>query len=531
MKRRSFIRNASLFAIAPTFLVACRRGHVYPVSLEGNNSNRGHLIREKFTIPEELVELQHKIVIVGGGVSGLSAGWALQKAGETDFMVAELADQLGGNSVSGSNAAGKYPWGAHYLPIPNRDYPPLLEFLKEARVISQDGKELNSEYLLHEPMERLYIHGKWQEGLVPSFGLNKNEALEIQRFFSRMNQFKDAQGNDGKRLFAVPLEFSSHDPEILQLDQITFHDWLKENDFESSFLRWYLDYCMRDDYGGLVNSVSAWAGIHYFASRYGKFENTEESHLLTWPEGNSFLVDSLKKPYLSKCETGWIARHIEVFKDGFKIYFQNLEQKKNYSVIAQKVILALPVNVISRIAKDILPQDWLDKSQYLHSPWMVGNILINSDFFHSINEEVFWDNVMYSGKSLGYVHTKHQLIQTKMAGKTTFTWYQPLTDDSPSAERKIAHKNSPEDWKRILFSELKRMHPEIENYIELIEFKIWGHGIILPIPNLIWGKNQQQFRKEIIPNLFFAHTDFSGISIFEQAFYQGFEAATRTMSA
>jgi len=48
---------------------------------------------------------------------------------------------------------------------------------------------------------------------------------------------------------------------------------------------------------------------------------------------------------------------------------------------------------------------------------------------------------------------------------------------------------------------------------------------------LIWGKNQQQFRKEIIPTLFFAHADFSGISIFEQAFYQGFEAATRTMSA
>ena len=34
-------------------------------------------------------------------------------------------------------------------------------------------------------------------------------------------------------------------------------------------LRWYLDYCCRDDYGAGMAQVSAWAGIHYFASRHG----------------------------------------------------------------------------------------------------------------------------------------------------------------------------------------------------------------------------------------------------------------------
>ena len=34
-------------------------------------------------------------------------------------------------------------------------------------------------------------------------------------------------------------------------------------------LRWYIDYCCRDDYGAGAAQVSAWAGLHYFASRHG----------------------------------------------------------------------------------------------------------------------------------------------------------------------------------------------------------------------------------------------------------------------
>jgi hypothetical protein len=55
----------------------------------------------------------------------------------------------------------------------------------------------------------------------------------------------------------------------LALDAITFAAWLDREGLSDPHLRWYLDYCCRDDYGAGLATVSASAGIHYFASRHG----------------------------------------------------------------------------------------------------------------------------------------------------------------------------------------------------------------------------------------------------------------------
>ena len=51
---------------------------------------------------------------------------------------------------------------------------------------------------------------------------------------------------------------------------MTFAAWLDaRRPAPTPHLRWYLDYCCRDDYGAGAAQVSAWAGLHYFASRHG----------------------------------------------------------------------------------------------------------------------------------------------------------------------------------------------------------------------------------------------------------------------
>ena len=40
--------------------------------------------------------------------------------------------------------------------------------------------------------------------------------------------------------------------------------WLETQGLTAPRLRWYLDYCCRDDYGALADTVSVGAGLHHF---------------------------------------------------------------------------------------------------------------------------------------------------------------------------------------------------------------------------------------------------------------------------
>ena len=71
-------------------------------------------------------------------------------------------------------------------------------------------------------------------------------------------------------------------------------------------LRWYVDYACRDDYGALAAQTSAWAGIHYFASRAH-----DEQGPLTWPEGNGWIVKRLAAQLSQHIHTGEPAVRIE----------------------------------------------------------------------------------------------------------------------------------------------------------------------------------------------------------------------------
>src|SRR2546423_12818243 len=64
---------------------------------------QGHRIRDHatFAVPQRTEKAQ--VVIVGGGMAGLSAAWRFQKRGFRDFVLLEMEQQPGGNSRWGEN--------------------------------------------------------------------------------------------------------------------------------------------------------------------------------------------------------------------------------------------------------------------------------------------------------------------------------------------------------------------------------------------------------------------------------------------
>ena len=199
-------------------------------SIVGASSKIGHKLRSgQFPAPTEVIEKD--IIIVGGGIAGLSAAWKLKKSGADNFMLLDLEPEVGGNASSGQNAVSAYPWGAHYVPLLTQEAKAAHELFGDLGIItgSENGLPIyNDYYLCADPHERLYMYGRWHEGLVPQIGVSQAEQDQQRAFFAEMDRFKALRGNDNRRAFTIPIDLSSNDPALKQYDALSMADYMKQ---------------------------------------------------------------------------------------------------------------------------------------------------------------------------------------------------------------------------------------------------------------------------------------------------------------
>lgn len=530
ISRSTFFKTLGALTIAAVsgklYIDGLQSGVKVPCRMLGPSMARGHALRDGKVVETGAAQTKNAAVtIIGGGIAGLSAGWWLQKNGFSDFLILEMENAVGGNSSSGKNQISAYPWAAHYVPLANKESKHVHDLFCELGIIEgYDPSGLpryNELYLCHDPQERLLKDGSFQEGLVPKRGLQKQDKEETARFFALMHNFRNAIGKDGKPAFAIPLDLSSQDPEFLKLDRMSMSQWLKQNQFSSKPLLWYVNYCCRDDYGSTPEVVSAWAGIHYFAGRRGLASNAEANSVVTWPEGNGFIVDKLKTKLRDHIITGTLVSKIKQSENnGLAVHAQN-QTHESLHVKSGSVIFAAP----RFLAKHVI-EGYVDESSesLAYAPWLVANISLKQ----APGASVAWDNVSYYSDSLGYVVATHQNITTRPA-QTVITYYYPLSSMDPHTARKVLSQTPPEVWSKKIIDDLEKMHPTISNDMLSIDLCPWGHGMIRPSVGYIWG-DRQKLIKELSEGIFFAHSDMSGISNFEEAQYQGIEAAKRILA-
>lgn len=530
MNRKEFIKN--IFGVAAIAGIAgsCKdhRSNSIKGSIIGASSNIGHIIRDGKTTDSPSEIIKKDIVIVGGGISGLSAARHLQANGITNFLLLDLEKEVGGNAKSGKNTISAFPWGAHYIPVPNNNLTEYLDFLQECGVVKNINEntlpEYNEAYLCFNPEERLFINGQWQDGLIPHFGVPEKDTAQISAFLNKMNEYRYAVGADKKEAFAIPVNESSEDNAFTLLDTLTMQEWMLANKFTSSYLHTYVNYCTRDDFGTPHNKISAWAGIHYFAARKGKAANATYSDVLTWPEGNGFLVNKLQAAILPQIKTNSLVTKITPQADKVLVAYFDVAANKNIIIEAAQCIVAVPQFIASRLLNDDERKAAV-KKDFHYSPWMVANIKTN-ELKQKPGAPLSWDNVMYGSDSLGYIDATHQQLQVYKT-KRNLTYYLPLCTKDPVTERKLAQNKTHADWVKLIMDDLKKVHADIETQTEEINVMIWGHAMIQPLPGYLSGKSRAVLARSVNNNVHFAHTDIAGISIFEEAFYQGLNAAKK----
>ncbi|HTJ50865.1 MAG TPA: FAD-dependent oxidoreductase [Cyclobacteriaceae bacterium] len=533
INRRNFIRQAvgsTLGVIgATTLFTRCDTPSKITTQLSGPDFKLGHRLRA-MDFGNIISKEKKDVVIVGGGVSGLSAARQLKKS-NIDFALLELESKPGGNSSSGKNTISSYPLGAHYLPIPNDTYNALNEFLKEANVITgyENGLPVfNEYYLCFAPKERLFIHDHWQEGLQPISGVPEKDRIELSKFNELMEIYKHARGADGKEAFCIPVDYSSTDPTFTSLDNLSMEAFLTEKGFSSSYLLWYVNYCCADDFGATTKGISAWAGIHYFSSRKGKGINTTSDTVLTWPEGNSFLVNLLKKDLSNNIITNALTYNVAIADSGVLVSYFDAAQNECKQIIADQVIIATPQFGSTHILPEINRN--FNARHFEYAPWIVANISTHSlDLDNKRGETLSWDNVIYGCDGLGYINSTHQNINQYQPDKI-LTYYKPLTGE-PKAERQRLYQEKADYWLIEILKDLRKPHPEIDKSIKAVDIWRWGHGMIRPSVGFMWGESRYNASQSIRNRIHFAHSDLSGISIFEEAFYRGVEASKKIINA
>jgi hypothetical protein len=448
----------------------------------------GHRLRDHaaFALPKRSQKIG--IVIVGGGIAGLTAAWRLHKKGFRDFVVLEMEPDAGGNSRWGQNEITAYPWAAHYVPVPGPHETLARELFEDLGVFA-DGK-WDERRLCFSPQERLFLHGRWQEGIEPETAATDRDREDYRRFQSMVDERRASQE------FTIPM---ARGAKPSALDKMSMRQWLDANRFTSPYLNWYIDYACRDDYGALATETSAWAGIHYFASR-----EPEEKGPLVWPEGNGWIVRQLTerlKPFLHT--------NSPVYRiSGNRVLTEGVEY------IAERIVFAAPTFLAPYIVEGAA------NPGFVYSPWLTANLTLD----RVPSEDTAWDNVIYDSPALGYVNATHMSLRSQI-DRTVWTFYWALAHKPPAEMRKLLLEKDWMYWREAILHDLSRAHPNIRDCVSRIDIMRIGHAMRRPVPGFLGEMDVQPKKGPLI----YANSDLSGFSIFEEAQYRGVTAAERAL--
>lgn len=520
------------------------------------------------------------VVIVGGGMAGLTAGWRLLKSGWSDFALLELEGGVGGNARSATMRVGPgrgqqvaHPWAAHYVPVPSAQNDLLRGLLAEAGAVRAGGAGARgggpaweASLLCPLPVERLFAPdgrggGRWLEcpdGLLPSHLLDDEDRRQLALLRDAVRA--EAAGGPGR--FAVPLAHSAVDARARELDGTSALAWLGSVGVTSPGVLWFAQYGLRDDYGVELGDASAWALVHYFAARA-----TDER--LEAQGGNGWLVDFLARAAGPRARTGALVFSVEPRGGGSaSVRYWDVGRQQAVQLLAKRVIYAAPRFTAPHVVAGYAPE-WL--GNFTYAPWVVANVGLRrpppeqaaagwlrgwlrgagagggSAAGYATCDSVVYDGpggaqAGEAGASLGYALSTTAALRERLAGgwslrgllrpwarpegsAAVLTHYTALTALPPAQARAWLLGTSWAYWRERVLSELELPHPQIRSLATRVDVAFLAHAMVRPTVGFIWGEARRLAAQPFAGVVHWAHSDMSGLSLIEEAVHWGARAA------
>jgi len=464
---------------------------------DGETFKPCHALRSGAKYPKNKAEESYDVIIIGAGISGLTAAYTLKD--QLAVRVIEKENRIGGASKRGNWKGINYSLGAadtgqtYQIEYKGKKFDFLSKIFKELKIPWKEVRYPSSAFkyrgnIVIDPFCSCHEQGTTSAEVAKSF---EDSMQKLRRVLEEYGEP------------VIPIEASP--PSSMSLDRMTLQEVFTG---ATSPFSAFLNSFSRATFGARADKISAFLGLYYLGR--------ESEKRYACPGGNATVSESLAAKINNKIELNCTAISIE--QEDTACYVSFIDGNGIVRTYESKaVIIASEKHYLPHIIKD-LPEDQkkafkkIRYNAYIVANIFTNHIIYNSAFATYFDDAIFGDIVIADWVASG------EKNQVGTSAPAVYTLYCPIEEN----QRQYLLSQPSQFWLDKILVEFERQFPDSRNKIEEIRLQRYGHHYILSGPGFI---NNRNLIKRPFNNIFFAKDDTQGIPSLESAIWSGLEAA------